>query len=195
MAEAESRRLFEQPLVLVEPGSKLGVGRRMLRRRVFGEELHLLRHSAPHDLVVLVEPEREAFAIKNLVLHIVLDQPAELLLCRPAAPLRRKDRRQAREPIEAQHDLARGRRRGCRLRLLSRGRRRCCRREIVVEKEQRRADQNELSQRLTQQSRQPHPLPTQSLLCRDAGLRRSLEVIGDGKLRRRVADQVRPYDR
>ena len=84
----------------------------MRRRDVLGEELHLLRHAAADDLVVLVEPQREPLAIKNLLLHLGVDQAVELLRRRLAAPLGLEHRREARELIEGQYDLPRRRRSG-----------------------------------------------------------------------------------
>ena len=107
MAEAQSRGLLEQLRVLVEPGLELRVGRPMRRRDVLGEELHLLRHAAADDLVVLVEPQREPLAIKNLFLDLGVDQPVELLRRRLAAPLGLEHRREPRKLIEGQHDLSR----------------------------------------------------------------------------------------
>ena len=162
MAEAHSRGLLEQLRVLVEPGLELRVGRPMRRRHVLGEELHLLRHAAADDLVVLVEPQREPLAIKNLLLDLGLDQPVELRWCRLAAPLGLEHRREPGQLIEGQDDLPRWRRPGRsrrrrRLGLLGRRVRRTRRLEDTVGAEQEGADQEELNQRFTQQSRQRHP--------------------------------------
>jgi hypothetical protein len=107
MAEADPRRLLELVSVLLVPGLEF-FGRRLARRRdILGEELHLLRHAALHDRVLLVETHRESFAVQNLLLHLALDQPAQLLRRRLAAPLRLEHDCELRELVEGQLDLLR----------------------------------------------------------------------------------------
>ena len=107
VTEADPRRLLELVPVLLVPARKLG-GRRFVRRSdVLGDELHLLRHPALDDGVVLVEAHRQPFAIEDLLLDPVLDQPAELLGRRLAPPLRLERERQLREFIDRQLDLLR----------------------------------------------------------------------------------------
>jgi hypothetical protein len=88
MPEGEPGRLREFRAVLLEPCLELG--RRRLARggHVLGQELHLLRHAALDDLVVLVEAHRDRLAVEDLLLDLVLDQALELLRRRRAAPLR-----------------------------------------------------------------------------------------------------------
>ena len=44
------------------------------RGDVCGEELHLLHHAALDDLVVAVQPQRQAFAIQDFLLYLLFDQ-------------------------------------------------------------------------------------------------------------------------
>ena len=55
-------------------------------RHVLGEELHLLADAAADDGVVAVEPERRALAIEDFVANIVVDEAPELFRARRALP-------------------------------------------------------------------------------------------------------------
>ena len=158
---------------------------------VLSEELHLLRHAAPDDLVVLVEPHRDRFAIEDFLLDVVLDLPVELLRRRLAAPLRLEHSREPRQLIEGQNDLSRRRRaRGGRLSRRLDWLRCRARRNEMIRPEQDGADRQKLNQRLTQHSRQ-HYLHFARLLNRNASLGCALEIVDDGELRRRVHRRVR----
>ncbi len=74
-------------------------------RDVLGDELHLLRHAALHDGVVLVEAHREALAIQDLLLHLGLDHAAELRRGRVALPLRLEQHRELCKVVDRQLDL------------------------------------------------------------------------------------------
>jgi hypothetical protein len=67
--------------------------------------------------------------------------------------------REARQLIEADHDLARWSGRRLHGRVVRRLLHRACRRRTTITAEQCCADQQELKKRLTQQSPQPHPQP------------------------------------
>ena len=73
MAETDARRQRELVAVRLVPFTEF-LGRRLARGGdVLSEELHLLRHTALDDRVVLVDSERERFAIENLFVHLVFD--------------------------------------------------------------------------------------------------------------------------
>ena len=117
------------------------VRRRLARGgHVLGQELHLLRHAALDDLVVLVETHRERLAVEDLLLDFVLDQAFEFLRRREAAPLRLVHQGQLGDLVERQPDLRR--RRGRRASGLREG----------VEAEQTRAEQQEVEQRLAEEA-------------------------------------------
>ena len=120
--------------------SELG-GRRLARGgHVLGQELHLLRHAALDDLVVLVEAHRERLAVEDLLLDLVLDHAREFLRRRRAAPLRLVQQGELGDLVDRQPDLLR-----------RRGRRASGLRD-AVEAEQNRADQQEVDERFTQQA-------------------------------------------
>ena len=157
MPEAQPGRLREFGAVLLEPALELG-GRRLARGgHVLGQELHLLRHAALDDLVVLVEAHRERLAVEDFLLHLVLDHALELLRRRRAAPLRLVQQGELGDLVERQPDLLRRRdRRASGLR-------------EAVEAEQNRADQQEVNERFTQQAL--HRIGKRSLArCEIAGL-------------------------
>ena len=115
--------------------------RRLARcRHVLGQELHLLRHAALDDLVVLVQAHRQRLAVQDFLLDLVLDQTLQLLRRRRATPLRLVQQGQLRDFVERQTDLLRRRGRGP------------PRRHEAVETEHKRADQQEVNQRFTQQA-------------------------------------------
>ena len=74
VAEAHPIGLRERGAVLRVPGLELGPVGLARRADIFCQELHLLRHAALDDRVVLVEAHRQRFAVEDLFLHPVLDQ-------------------------------------------------------------------------------------------------------------------------
>ena len=139
--QAQSRWLGELGAVRLEPALQL-VGRRLARRgHVLGQELHLLRHAALDDLVVLVEAHRQRLAVEDFLLDLGLDQPLQFLRRRRSAPLRLEQLGQLVDLVERKPDLLR-----------RRHRRRLPGRRQAVQAEQQRADQQEVQQRLTQQT-------------------------------------------
>ena len=114
---------------------------------ILRQELHLLRHTALDDRVVLVEAHRQRFAIEDLFLHPILDQSAELLRRRLAAPLRPEDESELRQLIDREPDLLRRRERAC----PALGK--------LPGAEQHGAQQQEVNQRLAQQASQRGLLP------------------------------------
>ena len=105
MAETDARRQRELVAVRLEPCPEL-LGRRLARGGdVLGEELHLLRHAALDDRVVLVESQRERFAIEDLFAHLVFDQLSQLLRRRVAPPLRPEHQNQLRKVVDRQPNL------------------------------------------------------------------------------------------
>ena len=88
------------------------VGRRLARRgHVLGQELHLLRHAALDDLVVLVQAHRQRLAVEDLLLDLGLDQPLQFLRRRRSAPLRLEQLGQLVDLVERKPDLLRRRHR------------------------------------------------------------------------------------
>ena len=98
-------------LALFFSNQLLELGRRRLARggNVLGQELHLLRHAALDDLVVLVEAHRERLAVEDLLLDLVLDHARELLRRRRAPPLRLVQQGELGDLVERQPDLLRRR--------------------------------------------------------------------------------------
>jgi hypothetical protein len=74
--------------VLVEPHLELGGGGLVSSGDVLGEELHLLRHAALDDGVVLVQTHGQGFAVQHLLADLVLHERAKLVGSRLPAPLR-----------------------------------------------------------------------------------------------------------
>src|SRR5262249_27712992 len=71
-----------------EPRAEL-IGRRLPERRdVLEEELHLLRHPALDDRVLLVEAERQRLPVEDLLADAGLDEAPHLLRRRDGTPLR-----------------------------------------------------------------------------------------------------------
>jgi hypothetical protein len=73
MAKTDARRQREVVAVRLEPCPKLFARRLARGGNVLGEELHLLRHAAFDNGVVLVESKGERFAIENLFAHLVFN--------------------------------------------------------------------------------------------------------------------------
>ena len=105
VAEGNARRRLELVGILLEPGLELGRCRLARGRDVLGDELHLLRHAALHDGVVLVEAHREALAIQDFLLHLGLDHAAEFRRGRVALPLRLEQHRELCKVAVRQLDL------------------------------------------------------------------------------------------
>ncbi len=79
MTERCARRQCEPRLVLLIPRTQF-VGLRLLELRdVFGQELHLPGELPLDDRVVLVEAERQRFAIQHFLAHFGLDETLHLL--------------------------------------------------------------------------------------------------------------------
>ncbi len=79
MPEAIATGQCELALVLIEPGFQLR-GRGLVRRgHIFGQKLHLLRHSPFHNRVVLVQSHGETLAVKDFFLDLILHHRLELL--------------------------------------------------------------------------------------------------------------------
>ena len=74
-------------------------------RYVLGEELHLLRHAALDDGVVLIEAHRQSLAVENFLANESFNQPSEFLLRRLAMPLRNEGDVQLPHVIQADHNL------------------------------------------------------------------------------------------
>ena len=73
MTETDARRERELVVVRLVPCPEF-LERRFARGgHVLSDELHLLRHTALDDRVVLVDSERDRFAKENLFLHLFFD--------------------------------------------------------------------------------------------------------------------------
>jgi hypothetical protein len=107
---------------------------------VLGEELHLLRHAALDDLVVLVEAHRQRLAVEDILLHLVFDHAIEFLRRRLAVPLRLEHLNELSELVERHPDL------------LRRSDRRASGLHEAVEAKQHGADQQEMNEGLMQQA-------------------------------------------
>ena len=118
---------------------------------VLGQELHLLRHAALDDRVVLVEAHRQRLAVEDFLLHAILDQSPELFGSRLAPPLRLEHERELAELLDRQPNLLR-----------RHGRVASTLRELPGA-EQHGAQQQEVDQRLAQQSSQRVLLPEVAL--------------------------------
>src|SRR4030095_12259748 len=140
MTEAPLRRLRDGRAVLLVPGPELRGGGLARGGHVLGQELHLLRHAAPNDLVVLVEAHRQRLAVEDLALDLVLDDPVEFLRRGLAPPLRLEDEDELAE-IVVRPRAPPGRP----------GTSASCRRE-AVNGEQQATNQKEMNQGLVQQA-------------------------------------------
>ncbi|EXI78895.1 MAG: hypothetical protein AW10_02722 [Candidatus Accumulibacter appositus] len=105
MTEAQPFRHRELVAVLCIPGPQLLGARLLGRRQVLGDELHLLRHAAFHDLVVLVEAHGQRFPIEDLLANPVFDHGGEFCWRWRTTPLRLVDRVQLGELFERQRNL------------------------------------------------------------------------------------------
>ena len=79
----------------------------MSSRYVLGEKLHLLRHAALHDGVVLIEAHGQSLAIENLLADTVFHHGLKLSGSRLAMPLRKEIRVHLLEFIKTQNNLLR----------------------------------------------------------------------------------------
>ena len=147
MTERCARRQSEPRLVLLVPRAEL-VGLRLLELRdVLGQEFHLPRELAFDDRVVLVEAERQRFAIQHFLAHLGLDQALHLLRRRRRTALGDPDQSHLPEVVLGQHDAV------CRSAHVGR------RVDRPPDAEQHEADQNELQQRFAQPLARPRKRP------------------------------------
>src|SRR5688572_2085980 len=87
MAEGNARRRREPRGPRLEPATKFARSGIAHRGDVLGQEIHLLREPALDDRVVLVEPERQRLAIKDLLADLRVDEILQLLDVRRGTPL------------------------------------------------------------------------------------------------------------
>ena len=86
--EAEARRLRVAIRALLVEATQLVVARLLDRRQVLDQERELLRQAPPHQHVAVVEAAADRLAVEDLLAHLVFDQRFELLLVRRPAALR-----------------------------------------------------------------------------------------------------------
>jgi len=86
LLETDSRRLPELVRMAVQVGLKLLVTGCLLFGQVRVEELHFLTHAPADDEIILIEPQRQRLAVKDLLLDEVLGQAGQFLPARRAHP-------------------------------------------------------------------------------------------------------------
>ena len=86
LGEGIERRFPVAIPMRLEIRQQLRVGGWRQGHQVLGEELQLLRQAATDDLVVLVQPHGQGFAIEDGLADVLLDETVELFGCRRPAP-------------------------------------------------------------------------------------------------------------
>ena len=138
MTKRRPARHREARRILLEPGLEfLAVGFTQ-GGKILGKKLHLLRHAALDNGVVLVQAERQRLAVEDLLAYLAVHQPAHLLGRGRAPPLRHPPDFQLAEVIVGQLDPTA-------IPLLNR-----CGVQRLIHGKQRQSGQQKVQQRLAQ---------------------------------------------
>ena len=124
---------------------------------ILRQELHLLRHAALDDGVVLVEPHRQRLAIENVLANLVLHHRLKLGRGRRTMPLRLEIDLHLAQLIHAHDDL------------LRRFHSRASAVDVGVHRKQQRAENQKVQKRLAQPAQEDRPRRRLALLRNLAG--------------------------